>query len=109
MEKNPREQGEAQRDAWPGASEDSWKTSVPSEPSLALGGSLLKQRKASLVTESVAKPSLFTFVPCPGLDRRTTPVKDVCCTLRSVRWALVEIVQIPGTTAAPLKLATFHS
>lgn len=75
MEKNPREQGEAQRDAWPGASGDSWKMSVPSEPSLALGGSVLKQRKASLVTEYVAKPSLFTFMPCPGLDRRTTPLR----------------------------------
>lgn len=68
MEKSPREQGEARRDA-------SWKMSVLSEPSLAPGGSVLKQRKASLVTESGAKPSLFTFMPCPGPDRRTTPLR----------------------------------
>ena len=45
--------------------------SVPLEPSLGLEGSLLKQRKLGLLAEPVAKASLFTFMPRPGLDRRT--------------------------------------
>ena len=69
--KIPKSRVVPQRKVYPGASENSCKMSVPLEPSLGLERSLLKQRKPGLLAEPVAKASLFTFMPRPGLDRRT--------------------------------------